>query len=173
MKEEWKPVDGYDGRYEVSNLGNFRRVEYIKPIVKKHGYAVVSLHKNGRVKTKTMHRLVAETFIPRIDGKTQVNHKDEDKTNNRVDNLEWVTAEENCNYGTRTIRATAKNGSKTPILQCDLETGKIIAEFKSQTVASMATGVSIPCINACLKERQKSAGGYLWKYKHLDIVNMK
>ena len=98
MKEVWKPVVGYEGLYEVSNLGRVRRVKIIEPSRKKHGYMQISLTgSDGVRKSFRLHRLVAEAFIPNPDGKPQVNHKDEDTENNRARNLEWATAEENTN----------------------------------------------------------------------------
>lgn len=120
MKEIWKDVDGYDGLYQVSNLGNVRRLSKIitdvsqggirkrlfkgrilSQIVVNHGYKSVMLSMNGYVKRYNVHRLVAQAFIPNPDDLPEVNHKDENKQNNRVDNLEWCTGLYNCNYGSR------------------------------------------------------------------------
>lgn len=171
MKEVWKPVVGYEGLYEVSDLGRVRRVKIIEPSRKKHGYMQISLTgSDGVRKSFRLHRLVAEAFIPNPDGKPQVNHKDEDTENNRVKNLEWATAEENTNYGSRTARATAKNGSKTPIIQIDPKTGTVVAEYPGQSTAAKKTGIPTSCINAALRGRQRTAGGYLWQYKYKNIV---
>ena len=129
MIEEWRPVVGYEGLYEVSNTGRVRSVDrYIKnghssyrlhkgkviSLLKgEYGYIQVNLYYNGKNYKKYVHRLVAQAFIPNPDNLPQINHKDEDKTNNRVDNLEWCTAKYNINYGTRKdkVRETAiKNG---------------------------------------------------------------
>ena len=171
MKEEWRPVVGYEGRYEVSSLGRIRRVKIIIPSKKKHGYMQVSLvDGNGVRKSLRLHRIVAEAFLPNPDGKPQVNHRDEDPENNRADNLEWATAEENTNYGSRTARAAAKNGSKTPVLQIDPKTLKVVAEYPGQSVAARETGISLASINACLRGKQQHAGGYLWEYKYKKVV---
>lgn len=172
MVEEWRPVVGYEGLYEVSNLGRVKRVVHMKTCVKKHGYVIVSLFKNGKTKSFSVHRLVAEAFIPNPDGKPQVNHIDECKTNNCIKNLEWVTAKENINWGTRIARITNKNGSKTPVLQVDLDTHEVIAEFPGQSAAARATGISVSCINAVLKGRQQHAGGYFWTYKYKRQVEL-
>ena len=125
MIEKWRPVEGYEGLYEVSNTGRVRSVDrYVKtcygsyrlhkgkvlsPGIRPDGYLVVSL----QYRMFRVHRLVAEAFLPNPDNLPQVNHKDEDKSNNRVDNLEWCTAKYNNNYGTARIRAketAIKNG---------------------------------------------------------------
>jgi len=118
MIEEWKDIKGYEGYYQVSNLGRVRsmprtihRKKFGNVYVKCHilkstesfGYKYVSLCK-GSQKRLRIHRLVAEAFIPNPDNLPQVNHKDEDKSNNRADNLEWCTQEYNQSYGTGRIR---------------------------------------------------------------------
>ena len=133
MTEEiWRPVVGYEGLYEVSNTGRVRSLDrYVKcdyeryrlhkgkilsPGKDKDGYLFVVLSCNGKHKTITVHRMVAEAFIPNPYNLPQVNHRNEDKTNNRVDNLEWCNAKYNSNYGSRKdrIRDTAiKNGNWT------------------------------------------------------------
>ena len=122
-----KPVKGYEGYYEVDQFGRVFGVDriikvndngrnYEKPIAGKQlkqsvhtkGYKTVCLTKDGKTKTLFVHRLVAEAFIPNVDNLPMVNHKDEDKTNNFVDNLEWCDAEYNNTYGTKTIRQARK-----------------------------------------------------------------
>lgn len=92
----WKPVVGYEGLYEVSNTGLVRSLNKLKgriltPIKRKNGYLNICLYKNCKQVTKLVHRMVAEAFIPNPDNLEMVNHKDEDRTNNHVDNLEWCT----------------------------------------------------------------------------------
>lgn len=125
MIEEWRTIVGYEGLYEVSSLGrvrsldrydsrnHFRRGRILKLSYDTVGYLIVGLHSNGKAKIYLVHRLVAQAFIPNPDNLPEVNHIDEDKTNNRVDNLEMCNREYNSNYGTRNdrIRATSiKNG---------------------------------------------------------------
>ena len=141
MAEEWKAVLGYEGLYEVSNLGRVRslphevptkigtrissgRVMKLQPF--KSGYMGVCLSKGNKQALKTVHRLVAEAFIENPDNLPQVNHKDENKANNSVDNLEWVTAIENNNYGTRKKRLSEK--ISFPVIQLTLD-GKYIKKF--------------------------------------------
>ena len=107
--EEWKDVVGYEGLYEVSNLGNVRNKQtgkVLKPILgKRWGYYKLNLFKDGIMKSKTIHRLVAEAWIPQVDkDKDQVNHINEIKTDNRVENLEWCTVNYNNAYGTHNDR---------------------------------------------------------------------
>ena len=118
--EEWKNVIGYEGLYEVSDIGNVRNVRrntLLRLTKTNYGYIQVSLYKNGIKTGLKVHRLVAEAFIPNLDNLPQVNHKDENKSNNRVDNLEWCTAKYNNNYGHRTenaINTRVKNGYADP-----------------------------------------------------------
>ena len=118
--EEWKNVIGYEGLYEVSNIGNVKNVRrntLLKLSKTNDGYIQVSLYKNGIRTGLRVHRLVAEAFLPNPDNLTQVNHKDENKTNNNVDNLQWCDAKYNTNYGHRTenaINTRVKNGYAVP-----------------------------------------------------------
>ena len=125
--EEWKSIPGYEGLYEVSNLGRVRSVErcdrFNRKIVSKilkpnyvSGYLRVGMYKNKTFKYYLIHRLVAQAFLPNPDNLPQVNHKDEDKSNNRVDNLEWCDRSYNMNYGTvqqRRIQTNINNGKYT------------------------------------------------------------
>lgn len=106
MKEVWKDIEGYEGLYQISNLGRVKRVatgKVLKGGKDKDGYLMVKLYKNNIRSNKKIHRLVAEAFIPNPENKPQVNHADENKTNNSLDNLEWMTAKENINHGTHTM----------------------------------------------------------------------
>lgn len=110
--EIWKNIEEFNGKYQVSNLGRIRRVykkgiipdKFLKTFKNKQGYVVAPITINNIQKNRLVHRLVANAFIPKIDGKLEINHKDEDKENNCVENLEWCTHKENSNYGTRNIR---------------------------------------------------------------------
>ena len=117
MKEEWRDIKGYEGKYQVSNLGRVRSLidshgNYREKILnyspKKDGYIQVSLCKKGKSKDFKLHRLVAEAFIPNSNNLSCINHKDEDKTNNCVSNLEWCNYSYNTNYGTRNRRVSEK-----------------------------------------------------------------
>ena len=144
MEEEWRDIKGYEGKYQVSNLGRVKSLKnckgnYREKILKlgkdKLGYLQVVLSKEGKGKLFRVHRLVAESFIENTNNYPEVNHKDENKSNNCVDNLEWCDRKYNCNYGTRNIRRVRAQkgqnrpsirGSKSPVsrkVQC-ITTGK-------------------------------------------------
>ena len=112
MKEMWKDIPGYERLYQVSNLGNVRSLNYnrtgeiklLKQIPDKGGYKTIQLCKNGKPKHCKIHRLVAMAFIPNPNNLPAVNHKDENPSNNNVNNLEWCTIAYNNNYGTKKER---------------------------------------------------------------------
>ena len=156
-------VKNYEGLYAVTSCGkiwSYRRQKFLKPKCDKDGYFDVSLCKNGKQKTFKIHRLVAEAYIPNIDNLPQVNHKDECKTNNCLQNLEWCDAKYNNNYGTRNEKAA--NSNKIPILQYDLD-GNFIREWSSANDVGREVQSNI-C--HCLKGRRPTALGYIWKYKN-------
>lgn len=118
MEEVWKDIKGYEGLYQVSNMGrvkslgrvdgsNHRLYEKILKLKKRNNYLGIDLHKNGELRTYSVHRLVAQAFIPNPNNLPQVNHIDENKINNQIDNLEWCTVLYNNTYGTRMERQIA------------------------------------------------------------------
>lgn len=119
MMEEWRAVPGYEGLYEVSNMGNVRNVRrntLLRLPKTNNGYIRIVLSKNGIKTGFQVHRIVAQAFLPNPDNLPQVNHKDEVKSNNCVDNLEWCSAKYNSNYGSRLERSrdtAIKNGYYT------------------------------------------------------------
>lgn len=172
-QEEWKSIPGYDGKYEISNYGRVKSYQYCKkqksnerilmPIQQQTGYYFVNLYKDKKMKTVAIHRLVAEAFIPNPSNLPVVNHKDETRTNNYFENLEWCTHEYNLSYGTTRKRIAEKNSK--PVLQLDKQ-GNVIKEWPSMSRAAESFGV-LPCkshIIDCLKGRHKTAHGYGWKY---------
>lgn len=170
--EIWRTVEGFEGYYEVSNLGRVRSVDRVDNMghfqkgkllvggIDSYGYKKVGLCKNGKVKTITVHRLVAETFIPNPDNLPCINHKDEDKNNNTVWNLEWCTVEYNDNYGTRNEKI-AKTKS-IPVLQ--IKNGIVVKEWESAKEAGKVIGVFEQNIAKCLKGKKNTAYGYEWRY---------
>lgn len=114
--EEWKDIEGYEGLYQVSNLGRvkslwFDKEKILKAYKNRYGYLCIGLCKYGKKKTYKIHRLVASAFIENSNNYPEVNHKDEVKTNNNVNNLEWCTREYNHNFGTRNQRVAEKNSA--------------------------------------------------------------
>ena len=157
MKEIWKEILGYEGLYEVSNLGrvrNMRTGRILKPGPDKDGYLLVGLYKSGVRTTNKIHRLVGQAFLPNPQNLPQINHKDEDETNNAVSNLEWCDNKYNNNY------SHAK-----PILQYD-KTGNFIREWPSARKIEEETGIYNPNISKCCLGKLKTSGGYIWKFKN-------
>lgn len=175
-EEEWRPITGYEGLYEVSNYGNVRSVtrkvrcrgqgyRAIKSRPRQiqqrgNGYLFVSLCKNGKHKMFSVHRLVADAFIPNPNKFPQVNHRDEDKTNNHVENLEWCTSVYNAWYGTAIARAA--NSESVPVNA--YKDGFLLATFRSAMEAERMTGINHTSISSCLHGKLKAAGGYEWKF---------
>ena len=157
-----KDIKGYEGLYGITSCGkvwSYRNEKFLKPWVSRNGYFMVNLHKDGKVKKYTVHRLVAEAYIPNTENLPQINHRDENKANNCLQNLEWCDASYNINYGTHNEKVS--NSRKIPILQYDLD-GNFIREWNSAT--DIGKEVSSTICN-CLKGKLKSAYGYIWKYK--------
>ena len=175
----------YEGLYKVSNLGkilslNYRntgKADLMTPSDNGHGYFQVGLRKNGETNWCLVHRLVAETFLPNPENKPEVNHKDEDKTNNFVflnedgsvdkekSNLEWKSHKDNCNHGTRNERISKKmtNGKLSkPVLQFTLN-GEFIREWHS-TMECERNGFNSGHVSSCCNEKQKTHKGFLWMY---------
>ena len=162
IKEIYKPVTikGFGGLYEVSNVGQIKSVrtgKILKQFLDRYGYYQVGLHKNGINKNVLVHRLVAQAFISNPKNLPEINHKDECKTNNRIDNLEWCTREYNNNYGTRIERISKA------VEQFD-DNGNVLASFPSIMQVNRVLGFNISCIcEACRKGVKRY--GYYWKYK--------
>ena len=190
MEEQWKTAiyDGivYEELYKVSNLGRILSLNYRntgKPKLRKpsdngDGYLKVNLSKNGESKTCKVHRLVAETFLENPENLPEVNHKDEDKTNNFVflnedgsvdkekSNLEWKNHRDNCNHGTRNERIFEKttNGKLSKkVLQLSLS-GELIREWPS-TQECGRNGFCQSCVSACCRGEKKQYKGFRWEYE--------
>lgn len=163
MKEDWKDINGYEGLYQISNLGKVKSLKNNK-ILKENlnEYKQVKLYKNGDGKYYKVHRLVAIAFINNPYKLECVNHKDEDKYNNNVDNLEWCTKKYNCNYGRRN-EIMSKNKSKYKIVQKDKD-GKIIKIWSSIWDLEHNTSFNKWTIRQCCKNKCKTVYGYQWEY---------
>ena len=172
MEEIWKDIEGYEGLYQVSNLGrvrSLRRNIILRQSIERNGYERILLYKNKGYKHFLIHRLVATAFIPNPNNLPQVNHKDENKLNNCVDNLEWCTQEYNHNYGTINIRISQKllnHKSRSKIvLQYTLD-GTFIKEWKSTMDVQRNLGFAQSHISECCRNIIKTAYDYLWKFKN-------
>lgn len=180
INEEWRPVPGFESLYAVSNLGNVKSLTRYKKTLKLHitnaGYYQVQLWHNGVCKPMSVHRLVAMAFIGMPSEKQVVNHIDENKLNNNVSNLEWITHVENCRYGTAINRRTQHldyskrriNNARQiemvskPIAQFTRE-GEFIRTWKSASECHRATGITISNIREVAKGRRNTAGGFVFK----------
>lgn len=172
--ELWKDIKGYEGRYQVSNMGNVRSLKtniILSPINRQHGYKGVMLYGNGGhkrgFKTFSVHRLVAEAFVPNPLGKEEVNHINEDKTDNRAVNLEWMTHKENASHATRGERigkANTNNPKRSvPVAQYTLD-GEFVAEYPSIQEAHRKTGINTGSIWSVCEGKTRKSGGYKWTY---------
>ena len=189
MEEIWKDIKGYEGLYQVSNLGNVRSLDHIRKngktdnhkcltkgrllklaVQKESGYLFCVLSKNGNTKGYRVHRLVAETFIPNPNNYKCVNHKDENKSNNKLENLEWCTHKYNNNYGTKPIRIAKGNSKK--VNQYDLK-GNFIKQWESLIEAERYLKIkkASSTIGACCMKKIKTAYGYKWEYGGVENTN--
>lgn len=190
--EVWKDIKGYEGLYQISNFGNVKALEksvwngktnlYFPEIIRKpnfdkDGYLNITLSKNSKAKTFKIHRLVAKAFIDNPGNLPEVNHKDGNKSNNFVNNLEWITRSENQKHAFR-IGLINQNGpnnamygklgkdnpNSIPIYQIDINTNQIIKKFDSMASAGRKLQVNTGHICQVCKDKRKTAYGYKWKY---------
>lgn len=180
IEEIWKPVVGYEGIYEVSSLGRIKSCErtlirsngrktkfpdkLMKPSINHKGYEIIDLRNKGSRQGGFVHRLVGKAFIENPHNKEQINHKNGVKTDNRVENLEWVTNQENMKHayknGIRNNDSLAKSNRKK-VCQLTLE-GRLIRTFNSIGDAIETTGVKN--ISAVCRGVRNEAGGFKWRY---------
>lgn len=171
--EIWKNISNYPD-YQISNLGNVRSnktKKTLKPHVTKQGYCIVNLYNNGIDKHFKVHRLVALHFIENKLNKKTINHKDGNKLNNNIDNLEWHSHSENHLHAYKKLNRQApslgkkgKNAFRSiPVCQLDLR-GNLIKIFDSQKIAAEELGISNTHISSVCKGIRKQTGGFVWKY---------
>jgi len=177
--EIWKEIKDYEN-YQVSTLGNVKRKKgyqsknerLLKPINNGKDYLSVTLSKNGTVKRFYIHRLVAKTFLENKENKKEVNHIDGIRINNKLTNLEWVTSSENHNHRYQVLKQKGVNYGKTgsknwlskEVCKFDLS-GNLIQTYPAVMEAMRQTGIGESCIRNVIYGKQKTAGGYKWKYK--------
>lgn len=174
--EQWKPIKGTNGKYEVSSAGNVRSLNYgghgqIKEVQQwnNNGYKRITIRISGRKKNLLVHRVVAEAFVPNPENKAEVNHKDGNKHNNSEDNLEWSTRKENLDHADKTglregsIEALlASNRSlQKPIIATSVKTGE---EIKFVSIQAAQRTIGTRDINRVLNGDQKKAKGYTFRY---------
>lgn len=177
--EEWRTITGHERRYQVSSLGRvrslgrvsampangpeaiaFRHGQVLKAGVDSKGYSRVRLYRNGKGEVAKVHRLVAEAFLPNPESKPQVNHKNGDKSDNRVDNLEWATQSENQRHRFDVLHQKAEGAPPSPVV-C-IETGVI---YRSISEAARQLGLYATNICKVCKGHLKSTGGCHFRYK--------
>lgn len=185
--ESWEQINGFKN-YEISSYGRVRSIQRIvntwygkrkvnSKILKTQinkGYEYVSIRDNAnKLCSKKVHRLVADAFIPNPNNLPCINHKDENKLNNRVDNLEWCTVNYNINYGSRITRASNTRKyyslkSKAPVIQYDLNYNKL-NRFISIREAERETGLDSSCISKCCKKKIKSYKNFIFRYENESL----
>lgn len=183
LVEEWRDVVGYEGLYQVSSTGKVmslgvfqkQKQKRVLKLNNNHGYLQVALVKDGKKKNKYIHRMVAEAFIPNSDlTKIQIDHIDGNPSNNRVDNLHWVTIKENqLNPISRDRQSKSKMGKPNKKIWKPIEqrlNGTVICRYESTTMAEKLTGIHNSAISMCLNNKRKTAGGYEWKFIDGELV---
>lgn len=179
MEEVWKDIEGYEKLYQVSNFGNVKSLDHYasngkKEILykgktlqqqkhKKTGYLSVELSKNNKQKRIMVHRLVARAFIDNPNKMPCINHIDEDKTNNKAQNLEWCNHKYNNNYGENTKKLCK------PVLQYDLN-GNFIKEYYGANEASRQLKIGCTNICKCCRGERKKTKGFVFKYKKEENI---
>ena len=172
MKEIWKDIEGYEGLYQVSNTGlikSFKKWKrahqpdeyFLKPSISDNGYCQVTLYKDKKRNKFLIHRLVASAFIKNPKNYPHINHKDENKLNNNVSNLEWCTVAYNNAYGTAKLRSII---SKSKQVEQYLPSGQFLARYICLSIAAELTGIPKQRIKSCCIGECSSASGYVWKY---------
>lgn len=182
MEEIWKDIVGYEGRYQVSNKGRVKSKCYhngtderiLKIRKNQSGYSIVNLYdgKNTAGKLKTVHRLVAQTFLPNPKSYPVINHKDENPQNNNVNNLEWCDSKYNVNYSVKLHpeRKIKRYGQKRrpykldkQVLQKTLD-GTLVERYENASKVTQQKGYNQWSITQCCDGKRKTAYGFIWQY---------
>lgn len=174
MKECFVNIPGFENSYLISKEGNIKSLpkdnyskgeSLLKPSIKRNGYACAVLFKNTKRNYIGVHRLVALTFIPNPENKLHVNHKDGNKLNNHVENLEWMTASENQKHSYNVLLRTRQKGSENKRSKLVIQVSKdgfLVGVYASISECERETKISSSNIMRCLSGKRKSAGKYLW-----------
>ncbi len=178
MSEIWRPCGG---NYEVSDLGNVRNPRKVlkKSVKQVSGYEFVVIYLDGKWKGKYVHRLVWETFNGKVPTGFEINHRDENKLNNSLSNLELVTHKQNCNYGTRNERANMTKRHNNTLGLNSKRVAQVSPDFKlikihsSLKEASVSTGAFVSNISMCCKRKDKTAKGFHWVIIPPDCQDVK
>ena len=180
MQEIWKDVEGYEGKYQVSNLGRMRILKNMILQTTPTGYISINLYKNGKGKRTSVHRLVAKAFIPNPENKPYINHKDTNRSNNCINNLEWCTPKENTQHSIKYGNSknllkrleTIREKYKRKINQYDLD-GNFIKQWDSlNEAARFLNKKSSGPISNCCSGKIKTAYGYKWEYAEGGETNV-
>lgn len=179
MKEIWKDIEGYEGKYQISNFGRVKSLNYkrancqkvLKECVGSKGYLSACLCKNGIAKYYLIHRLVAKSFLDNPKKYPEINHLDGNKQNNKVNNLEWCTRKQNVEHSIKNKLRKSKYGKDNPtssiIYQIDIKTNEIINVFYGGGDIKRKTNFKNPSsILKCCKHNKNynTAYGYKWEY---------
>lgn len=164
MEEIWKDVDGFEGLYLISTYGRVKSLitdKILKPVISSNKYFQVFLRKDGKTYNFLIHRLMCMNFIPNPNSLPQVNHIDYNRSNNRLDNLEWCTSRYNNEYSGTFEKGTESTRKK--VIQ-STKSGEIINSFESSVAAGRETGLNSSSIRNCCLGLLKTYKGFIWRY---------